>query len=837
MGYPQTYYTSCQSGLGSSGFQFNAATPQIASDVMDHLQRLGGYSPPLSAPTNWTPEQLEEFPVSLIFARLSDSRNAIGQSKYIGADYSGRRNGNYFTHFLIVDDGAARNEQFYPIELWRSSIWSTQESTTTDLPLLANIDLTGTIDFDGIVAFLNQNNRLVYFEQMLSAALAALDGGRRLIIVDDNEAVAQWIAAVSFALPPELAWRLTFTTYSKEPARVDAMVVGTTVDCDFGFTPLEMDHTFAVFDFVKRRFSQIMPTPFASFVTQAFSNGAGAKIAGFGVFVTDSATDTAPTNLAPAFLAYSILKDFPVSGGDRISDIEVCKWCIDNPIILTEKLTLRLLDRLAVEDLARPEALDAFHQLYRTVAAKSFLATVHSRFMDIFIDQLFKAGPELLVASGKDLAVSNTPRLEQAQKFVDRATTVTDAMRLCRCLRIGDQFGWLTFSTPLHKRLVDQVAAVVAPSLSGTGATTTVINVLLETCDGAAGTILLEGIISLLGQRAGDSAFFSSLLPLTSRPAVFDKIDRLTREKHLYQLAGRMSAQKTSTAPNLMPLDRFKEVLHSMQALKSDLQPDDCEFAFHLIWERQQPSAGDSLWLLRELPKNVSHALSETQILATISEALVQRLDPVERLETMQGDEIILLKTLFDRTGQREVGLEIYKDPITALQLRFLVSELRGEEYIAAWLKKSWEVAARLSPVSRSRLLKVAAPQLITLENVDKHIKLLQTGLENFGNDVAEPYALFIQQTFGKTSDKEAFLRVCEVWLRLLTLKKNIRLSPIGDALVTAFQGFDKASQSAIENGIEQNPTLWSIWQGELQSRASMAAKIKNWITTNVLRK
>ena len=59
----------------------------------------------------------------------------------------------------------------------------------------------------------------------------------RIVIVDDSESIALWIASASYALPPHLAWRLSFNTYDKNPYQTDVLIAGTTLDSDFAFSP------------------------------------------------------------------------------------------------------------------------------------------------------------------------------------------------------------------------------------------------------------------------------------------------------------------------------------------------------------------------------------------------------------------------------------------------------------------------------------------------------------------------------------------------------------------------------------------------------------------------
>src|SRR5205085_11515226 len=95
MSFRQTYYTSCQQGLrGGKGFQINAATEGIEPSTLQQIERLGLYVPPVSAPSRPSLEEIERFPVSMLFQLLGDRSAVFAQAKYVGTDYSSRF-GNY----------------------------------------------------------------------------------------------------------------------------------------------------------------------------------------------------------------------------------------------------------------------------------------------------------------------------------------------------------------------------------------------------------------------------------------------------------------------------------------------------------------------------------------------------------------------------------------------------------------------------------------------------------------------------------------------------------------------------------------------------------------------
>ncbi|MEW6283896.1 MAG: hypothetical protein AB1758_35110, partial [Candidatus Eremiobacterota bacterium] len=190
----QVYYTSCERGLrGTRGFQVQAATPGLSPAVLEYVERLGVYVPPSSCPTRPTPEEVGRFPRSLRYHLLPGGEALVALSRYTGQDYS-QRFGNYFTHTLVVSDPAEAFASVLPVELWGSPLWSTAESPSPELPPLEL--RPGSLDVD---AFLRERREQA--PRFLTAVEQALISKRRVILVDDAESVALWVAAACRVLP------------------------------------------------------------------------------------------------------------------------------------------------------------------------------------------------------------------------------------------------------------------------------------------------------------------------------------------------------------------------------------------------------------------------------------------------------------------------------------------------------------------------------------------------------------------------------------------------------------------------------------------------------------
>lgn len=259
MYFEQAFYTSCETGLrGSKGFQMNAASKGLDTNILNYLERCGGYLPPLSSPTTPTNEELEQFPISLSFYKTQEGFAVLSRSKYLGQDYS-LRYGNFFTHFILSKDMGTFLKLFSPIAAWKASFWKEKSIDKTELPLLELPDENESTDILEIKAFLDSDNRFSYLNAFASSLQLALQTKRRIIIVDTPDSVTKWITTVAVALPNSLLDHLTFTTYNKNPYNNDTLICGTTNDSDFRFSQSEIAHQFYVFDFENSRFSDPSP--------------------------------------------------------------------------------------------------------------------------------------------------------------------------------------------------------------------------------------------------------------------------------------------------------------------------------------------------------------------------------------------------------------------------------------------------------------------------------------------------------------------------------------------------------------------------------------------------
>lgn len=268
MGVPQMYYTSCEVGLaGYPGFQFNAATPGIDDGVLRRVEQSTSYEPPRSLGYQPTAEQIAGCPVNLCYLPGDGGEPAIlANTAFVGTDYS-HRFGNYFVHAISLASVGRDLGGALPIDFWRAAFWARSESSRTQL---SEVDAVPSAAFGraSTDAFLQQSGRLGWLPRMLTAVERAIvTGGQPVILLEaDSERVARWIAAICHLLPPPMARRMSFATYSFRPGRGGEHLVGTVPETDFVVDESAL-RSYHLFDFVDGQASDGGSHPLAELLT------------------------------------------------------------------------------------------------------------------------------------------------------------------------------------------------------------------------------------------------------------------------------------------------------------------------------------------------------------------------------------------------------------------------------------------------------------------------------------------------------------------------------------------------------------------------------------------
>jgi GTPase-associated protein 1, N-terminal domain type 2/GTPase-associated protein 1, middle domain len=227
----QQYYTSWHNHkTGQTGFQIKAESEGLTTDIAQTLKALIGYRIPASADTS----SVETHPIALRYY-VHNNLAVLISSQSSGQDELGR-DGNFFAHSIV----ATPQDIAYPLApifYWQSPFWVNEDkSDQTKLPSLEQLNAEVTFDFDAVWNFLNQKNHISWFKQLLCAVIDQHQSQRRIIILDDTESVALWIAALCTVLPPSYSYFLTFSTYHHDPGTAPFDITGTTTDSNFRCT-------------------------------------------------------------------------------------------------------------------------------------------------------------------------------------------------------------------------------------------------------------------------------------------------------------------------------------------------------------------------------------------------------------------------------------------------------------------------------------------------------------------------------------------------------------------------------------------------------------------------
>ncbi|NDD29864.1 MAG: hypothetical protein EB084_16535 [Proteobacteria bacterium] len=479
--FQQVYYTSCESGTrGGKGFQIQAHSENMSAPLLRSVEQLASYSAPRSSPTRPSPEEIERFPVSLTYQRLSDGTPVIARNRYVGRDYSGRF-GNFFMHALVA--AGAENAQLpvMPVALWDASFWRHESDVGTSKTLaLQTIEPRGfSIDLDAIAAFAREGGRQAWISRFVGAVETALTTGRRIIVVDTDANVAAWVRLACSVLPDALSHALTFDTYARSPYERDVLLVGTRSDSDFRFSPHELEYQFFVFDLEGTRSTRELPeTPFSRLVASALAERRFEVMAGFPAFVRENGFTIEPSTLSSA-ATY-----FAVKSGLRVESPESAKvltWCASHLAVIDGD-TLRDACRMLLARCSDPdETAQAACTLMRACEASGGEAVLRA-IREAFVPWMFE-----VVNSGRDVAWVPSLLAGAPPLVHDYSASVLFEMRgiLEACRDV--QRCCLLFE------VLERIGALQAPSMKSRDLGAQKIGLLLSDADGRA----------FVGARAG----------------------------------------------------------------------------------------------------------------------------------------------------------------------------------------------------------------------------------------------------------------------------------------------------------------------------------------------
>jgi hypothetical protein len=691
MTFQQAYYTSCTSGLRESmGFQFNAVSRGVDARMFEQLERIGLYSPPRQAPIQPTPEELAQFPVMLSYQLLDGGQMVIAQSKYVGLDYSGRW-GNYFAHFLLAS--ATKDDLgFLPIELWQSPLWTTRESSDRELPMLENPEVSGSITPADVRQFLERHPEHV--APMVEATRTALTTGRRVVIIDDAQSVALWIAAVTYALPRHLAMATSFTTYAKSPYESGATIIGTTPDSDFRGTDFEIDHQYSVFDFARGRFSRIeAASRYARGVAAAYKESAD-RVAEFPAFAARVDPEVDAANLDSTWFGYSLASGSTLSDAVSAEDI---RWFAPRLARFAGAQLRQFLDA-AVAAAATPGVVDALFELYE-----------HSRRVASAAQIVEECAFSLLVRA------SNREPEQYAARIISNAPYGSTAIQLAE--KLSSEWLFAIESSSSSARVASLLSAGeflgfgrIDPQRLGTALVRWIDDAAVQTATlriaaAGAGEDVLRAILNPL--RETRARVFEPLTPWL----LDERVRNATRD--VFVATGDVNFYtRVLCARDRDRVRAFGVAISGAQQIDGKLTAARADEVFNIVWGHAPMTAQEAI----RVCDSCASVLPSTSLLQRLPPLLLAAdSDPVAvaRLAEILGSD-----ELKRPLGERRRFVDVYR------LLRELATP-RHEPQKAIQAAIALLSRDELPPEAKAQLNYAAASSLAALRDVSQHAKLM----------------------------------------------------------------------------------------------------------------
>jgi hypothetical protein len=221
--FDRLLYTDCRAGTGrgaGGGFQVQAQSPGV-----DSAQSRMAVSWLLYEAQNAYIVQrrpVEDFPPG--FAHACDEGYGTAQSRYVGKEATGGRQGNHLTDCLLTRDldlyGSTRPAQLWRSDLWRAEPWGTREYPpfAGDLPL-------GPLTVDAVAVWLKDRKERGSVLARLLSVLEDQAGKRVVIVASEADEAMRWITAATLLLPARLALEVSFKVFSSNPLRAEHRIV------------------------------------------------------------------------------------------------------------------------------------------------------------------------------------------------------------------------------------------------------------------------------------------------------------------------------------------------------------------------------------------------------------------------------------------------------------------------------------------------------------------------------------------------------------------------------------------------------------------------------------
>lgn len=279
MRYLESYYTA---SIHKGGFDFLDHSPQLSMEELKELQKNGNYSIILNS-NQPTTEEIEELcPINVAYFNLKSNpnRSVLISSRYIGrSNHTPDRYGNYFTHSIIIESNkisiSLRN--FFNTFPFKKNLSIKEDQNYQKNLGINSLDESFLVhqeneDFKYFCNFLNFNeNRIKCFLVIINYIFnfKILDEkGQNISIVAEKDNLQDWVLAINFFLPKDLANKISFASYVKSPENYPFKITGLLPDSNF--SSLDPKY-FKVFDSTQESVKDVQNCEYAELIYEAFS--------------------------------------------------------------------------------------------------------------------------------------------------------------------------------------------------------------------------------------------------------------------------------------------------------------------------------------------------------------------------------------------------------------------------------------------------------------------------------------------------------------------------------------------------------------------------------------
>ena len=213
--FDRLLYTDCRAGTGrgaGGGFQVQAQSAGV--DGGQSKLAVGWLL--YDAPNAWIVAQrpVADFPLG--FAHAAGDGYGTAQSRYVGTEATGSRQGNHLADCLLTRDadlyGPTR-----PAQLWRSPLWRSEAWETTECPALTETPPPGPLTVDSVTQWLRARPGRAAVLARLVSVLEDPAGRRVVITAGGPDEAMTWIAAATLLLPARDALQVSFKVFCPNP--------------------------------------------------------------------------------------------------------------------------------------------------------------------------------------------------------------------------------------------------------------------------------------------------------------------------------------------------------------------------------------------------------------------------------------------------------------------------------------------------------------------------------------------------------------------------------------------------------------------------------------------